>query len=122
MLGMPYREGNNIALPAMRRPGTIWLEVSCARARAHLGYLIEGPDKQMLYCVNAAALHFVPEGVSIPKKAWRFCTDEGGDNSVGEDGFNMLSAKQKTEKMTSDELHFSSTGQSRKRPARMVMI
>jgi len=107
MLGMPHadppvQDVANTLQPAMRRPGTIWIEVSCARAGGHLGYLIEGPDGQMVYCVNAAALHFVPDGHSIPTKPWRFCT-EAAQNPVGEEAREeSLSQKVRAEKQAWD--------------------
>merc|ERR1711988_203806 len=92
MLGMPYAEGapgvavhNQLLVPAARRPGALWVEVTDTRASAHLGYKIDTADGSSVYCINAAALHFVPLGMEIPTKAWRYNT-EGADLNNGEVG------------------------------------
>lgn len=33
-----------------------------------MGYRVVAPDGTQLYCINATALHFVPEGIDIPTK------------------------------------------------------
>ena len=122
MLGMPHADAavqgvaNNLQ-PAMRRPGTIWTEVSCARAGGHLGYLVEGPDGKLLYCINSAALYFVPEDVHIPTKPWRFCTGEaeGHQLDVEED----LNQRVRAEKAAWD-LKYNPQGSSR--GGKMVLL
>jgi len=107
MLGMPHSDPgagaavtNQVLLPALRRPGAVWIEVQDVRAKAHLGYMVSDTDGTMYYCINATALHFIPQGMEIPTKAWRFRSDAlgtmGGDLDDGEDseeGFDLCAEK-----------------------------
>lgn len=104
MLGMPHSDPGagaaittQVLLPALRRPGAVWIEVQDTRAKGHLGYMVTDTDGSMYYCINAAALHFIPQGMEIPTKAWRFRSDAigaiGGDLSNEEDSIESIEKK-----------------------------
>jgi len=93
MLGMPHAEAcpgeavkKQVLSPVVTRPGMMWVEILDVRAGAHMGYRVVAPDGTQLYCINAAALHFVPEGVDIPTKPWRFTSEADVSSGLPADG------------------------------------
>ena len=74
-MGMPRLETHQTATGAVQNclatqpAGSVYVELKDARAGAHLGWIFEMNDRSW-YCVNSAALHFVPEGVPIPVTCW----------------------------------------------------
>jgi len=74
MMGMPFGESGPgdaaykyIMQPANQQPGMVFVEVTDTRSGSHLGYIFT-IDEQKVFCINAAALHFVPHGSQIPEK------------------------------------------------------
>jgi len=85
MMGMPFGESGPgdaaykyIMQPANQQPGMVFVEVTDTRSGSHLGYIFT-IDEQKVFCINAAALHFVPHGSQIPEKAWQFLAPMIGD-------------------------------------------
>merc|ERR1711907_131561 len=54
-----------------QKSGLIFQEVTDVRAGMHLGWSFCDPlDGKEYYCVNAASLYFIPDGIEIPKQPW----------------------------------------------------
>jgi len=59
----------------LQKPGMVFEEVTDVRAGAHLGWSFFMNGKRC-YIVNAAGLHFIPDGQEIPTRCWA-CVNPG---------------------------------------------
>jgi len=84
MVGMPRRELDCpiTRFRSMQQPaGIMHAEVIDNRAEAHLGWIHTAEDGNNYFCINAASLYFVPDGVDIPTEAWCFLENPIEENA-----------------------------------------